>query len=169
LQNLYSAIKADATEQSKDAVVLTDEKRPRAVWHNEIFSLLDRSEPVELMAIDAPNGVETIEGDSFIWLDNRCANFTFYSDADRQAVLVIRECRPGPSRPGDTNRTLLVEVNGAKSEMPTSPNLRIPVTLKKGNNQVRLSCKEPPTVNKLPSGDTRTLLLGIKGFTIEDR
>jgi hypothetical protein len=166
LGGFLSAIQADTNEQSKEALILTDEKKLRTVWHNEIFSLLEPLKPVEVMTMDAPNSVETIDGDSFIWLDNRFANLTVNSDADRHAVLVIRQCWPGPSRPNDTNRTLIVEVNGAKMEVPTSQNLKIPVTLKKGNNQVRLSCKIPPTVNKLPSGDSRTLLLGIKGFTV---
>ncbi len=166
LRGFFSAIKADTTEPSKEALILTDEKKLPSVWHNEIFSLLEHLGPVEVMTIDAPNSVETIEGDSFIWLDNRFADLTVQSDGDRQAVLVIRECWPGPSRPSDTNRTLIVEVNSAKTEVRTSPNLKIPLTLKKGKNLVRLSCKELPTINKLSSSETRTLLLGIKGLAV---
>ena len=124
---------------------------------------------MELLGIDAPNSVETVQGDSFIWLNNQFADFTIYSDADRQAFLNISECWPGPSRPGDKHRTLIVEVNGARAELPALPNLKVPLKLNQGINLVRLSCKETPTVDKLSSGDTRTLLLGIKGFRLATR
>jgi len=166
LKNFYATIKGARTEQSDEAVVLTDKDRPQAIWRNEIFSLLQRIGPVEVMAIDAPNSVESIEGNTFIWLDNRFAELTIHSDADRQAVLEIGECWPGPSRPGDKNRTLVISVNGAKTEIETSPNLKISLGLKKGDNLVGLSCKERPTVDKLVSGETRILLLGIKGLTV---
>ncbi len=155
-----------AADQSGAAFVLTDEKKSGAIWRNEVFSLLTRSEPVEVLAINAPNTVETVEGDQFIWLDNQFADFTILSDADRRAFLVIPECRPGPSRPGDPNRTLIVEANGEIVEVAAEGSLKIPLTLKKGKNLVRLACKEHATADKLSSGDTRTLLLGIKGFSV---
>ena len=155
-----------ATDQVGTTFVLTDEKKSGAIWHNEVFSLLTRSEPVELLAIDAPNGVETVDGNQFIWLDNQFADLTIRSDADRRAFLVIPECRPGPNRPGDPNRTLILEANGATVEVPAEGSLGIPLALKKGKNLVRLACKEHATTDKLASGDTRTLLLGIKGFSV---
>ena len=154
------------TDQSEATFVLSDEKKSGAIWHNEVFSLLTRSEPVEVLAIDAPNSVETVEGDQFIWLDNQFADLTIRSDADRRAFLVIPECRPGPNRPGDPNRTLILEANGETVEVPAEGSLKIPLTLKKGKNLVRLACKEHATVDKLTSGDTRTLLLGLKGFSV---
>lgn len=156
-----------ATQVWTGTLVLTDEKRTGAIWHNEVFSLLNRSEPVEVLAIEAPNTVETVDGDQFIWLDNQFADFTIRSDADRRAFLVIPECRPGPSRPGDPNRTLILEANGETLEVPAEGTLKIPLALKKGKNFVRLSCKEHATANKLSSGDSRTLLLGIKGPSFE--
>jgi hypothetical protein len=155
------------TEQRAGTLVLVDGKSTNAVWHNELFSLVNRSEPVEFSAIDAPNMVETVDGDQFIWLDNQFAILTIQSDADRQADLIIPEIRPGMSRPDDLKRTLILVFNGETRELPAKGSLKIPLTLKKGKNVVRLACKEHPTVDKLSSGDTRTLLLGIKGFTIK--
>jgi hypothetical protein len=169
LQHASSGLHDVTSGQVKGAFLLSDEKRRGAIWHNEIFSLQNRLDPVELFAIDAPNDVETMEGDSFIWLNNQFADFTIYSDADRQALLNISECRPGPSRPGDKHRTLIAEVNGARAELPTLPNLKVPLKLYQGKNLVRLSCKETPTVDRFSSGDTRTLLLGIKGFRLATR
>ena len=147
--------------------MLTDEKKSGAVWHNKIFYLLARAEPVEILAVNAPNTLETEDGEPFLWLDNRFADLTIHSDADREIFILVSECRPGPSRPDDTKRTLLIEQNGETLEMSAKGSLKIPLSLKKGNNLVRLACKEPATVHKLASGDTRTLLLGIKGFTIK--
>jgi hypothetical protein len=130
------------------------------------FSLATRVQPVEVTAIDAPNKVETVQGDSFVWLNNQFTDFTIRSDAERQAFLTVQECWPGPSRPGDTNRTLILEVNGKRVEVPASSNLKVSLKLCQGANLVRLSCKETPTVGKLSSGDIRTLLLGIKGFSV---
>jgi hypothetical protein len=166
LENVSSGLRDVTTQQLKRTFLLSDENRPGAVWRNEIFSLVDHLNPVELFAIDAPYDVETVQGDSFVWLNNQSANLTVYSDTDRQALLIIGECWPGPSRPGDTNRTLVVEVNGAKAEFPASTTLKVPLNLNQGINLVRLSCKEIPTVDKLSPGDTRTLLLGIKGFSV---
>jgi hypothetical protein len=169
LQNTPSGLHDLATAQTKKIFVLTDENRPGAIWHNEIFSLHNHLDAVELFSIDAPNGVETFEGGPFIWLNNQFADLMTYSDADRQALFAINECLPGPSLPGDANRTLIVEVNGAKTEVPASSNLKVPINLNQGVNLVRLSCKEHPTAGKLSSGDTRTLLLGIKGFRFAKR
>ena len=154
-----------SAEKTMGTFVLSDERKPGSIWHNEIFSLQNHLE-VELLGIDAPNSFETVQGDSFIWLNNQLTDLTIESDADRQTFLMIRECWPGPSRPEDTKRTLIVEVNDKKAEVPASSNLKVPLMLNQGSNLVRLSCKETPTVDKLPSGDTRTLLLGIKGFSV---
>jgi hypothetical protein len=154
------------TDQGTATFVLTDEKKPGVIWHNDIFFLLNRSEPVEVLSIDAPNNVETVKGEKFIWLDNQFAVLTIRSDADRRAFLVIPECWPGYSRPGDPKRTLILEANGETVEMPAEGSLKIPLTLQKGNNLVRLACKEHATIDRLPSGDSRTLLLGIKGFSV---
>ncbi len=66
-----------------------------------LFSLLARSDPVELVSITAPNDVETVEGEKFVWLDNQFADLTIRASTDCRAFLVIPECRPGYSRPGD--------------------------------------------------------------------
>ena len=166
LKTSSAGLSSHETDQSRATFVLTDEKRSGGIWHNDIFSLLNHSEPLEVLAIDAPNDVETVEGDDFIWLDNQFADLTIRSDVDRRAFLVIPECRPGFSRPGDLHRTLILETNGETVEIPAEGNLKIPLVLKKGNNLVRLACKEHATIDKLPSEDTRTLLLGIKGFSV---
>jgi hypothetical protein len=130
------------------------------------FKVVARDKPVELLAIDAPNAVETVRSAPFIWLDNRWTELTVESDADRRALLTISECWPGPSRPEDTKRTLIVEANGTSAEVPASTNLKMPLNLHQGSNLVRLSCKEAATVTRLSSGDARTLLLGIKGYSV---
>jgi hypothetical protein len=167
LQSLTNRLPRLVTEEDQRSFVLTDEKKPGAIWHNEIFYLLAHAESVELLIVDAPNALETVDGEPFLWLDNRFANLTIHSDADRQAFLFISECRAGPNRPEDPRRTLLMEQNGDSVELPAKGSLKIPLSLKKGNNLVRLACKEPATVHQLASGDTRTLLLGIKGFTVK--
>lgn len=166
LRDPATGLRDGASEELTGNVVLTDEKKRAAIWHNEVFSLLNHSEPVEVVAIDAPNTVERVEGDQFIWLDNRFADLTIQSDAERRAFLLIPECRPGPNRPDDSNRTLILEVNGETVEVPAQGSLKIPLALKKGKNLVRLACKERPTTDKLGSGDPRTLLLGLKGFSV---
>jgi hypothetical protein len=169
LSSVSSSFHAVTGEQVKRACLLSDGNRSGAVWHNEIFSLKNHLDPVELLGMEAPNHVETVQGDSFIWLNNQPAAFTIYSDADRQALLIISECWPGPSRPEDERRTLIVEVNGERTDFSASTKLKVPLKLRKGINIARLSCKEAPTVDKLSAGETRTLLLGIKGFRLAIR
>ena len=78
-------------------------------------------------------------------------------------------------RPEDENQTFsyqsgdsagILQVNGETVEIPAAGNLKIPLDLKKGNSLVRLACKEHATIDKLSSGDTRTMLLGIKRFSV---
>jgi hypothetical protein len=166
LTNPATGLNNIALEQAETALMLGDRPRVGAFWHNELFYLTSGAEPVQVVWIDAPNGVETVQGDIFLWLDNQFANLTIRSDADRRAFLVIPEFRPGPSRPEDSRRTLICESNGQTIEMPAEGTLRIPLTLKKGNNVVRLACRESATVHKLASGDARTLLLGVKGLSV---
>jgi hypothetical protein len=127
---------------------------------------MNRSEPVELVAIDAANEVETVDGEEFVWLDNRFAGLTIRSDANRWAFLVIPECWRSYRRPEDENQTLILQANGETVEIPAAGNLKMPLDLKKGNNLVRLASKEHATIDKLSSGDTRTMLLGIKRFSV---
>jgi hypothetical protein len=127
------------------------------------FSLLARSDPVELVSITAPNDVETVEGEKFVWLDNQFADLTIRASTDCRAFLVIPECRPGHSRPGDPARTLIVEANGERFEMPAEKDLQIPLLLRKGNNLVRLACKERSTVDKLSSGTPGYYCSELKG------
>jgi hypothetical protein len=166
LTNPATGLNNVALEQAKTVYVLADRPRAGAVWHNDLFYLTNGEEPVEVVWIDAPNGVETVQGDIFLWLDNQFANLTIHSDADRQAFLVIPVFWAGPSRPEDPKRTLIFEANGKTVEMPAEGNLRIPLTLKEGSNVVRLACRETATVHKLASGDARTLLLGVKGLSV---
>jgi hypothetical protein len=166
LQSVATMSNAGPSPQDSKIFVLTDERKPGAVWHNEIFSLLNREEPVEVIAIEAPNSVETVDGDSFVWLDNRFACLTVRSDCDRQAILSIPELRPGPSRPEKLQRTLVVDVNGQRREFQALGKLEMPIFLKKGTNLVRLACKEPATIHSLASGDPRILLLGIRGVDV---
>jgi hypothetical protein len=166
LRNPSAGLSSRETEAWTAGLVLTDEKRPDAIWHNEFFSLLARSDPVELVSITAPNDVESVEGEKFVWLDNQFADLTIRASTDCRAFLVIPECRPGHSRPGDPARTLIVEANGETFEVPAEGSLKIPLLLKKGNNVVRLACKEHATADKVALGDSRTLLLGIKGFSV---
>jgi hypothetical protein len=166
LTNPATGLNNVGLDQAKTVLVLDDRPRAGAVWHNDLFYLTNGQEPVDLVWIDAPNGVETVQGDIFLWLDNRFAILTIGANADRQAFLVFPVFWPGPSRPEDPKRTLIFEANGQTVEMPAEGGLKIPLTLKKGNNVVRLACKEGATVNQLASGDTRTLLLGVKGFSV---
>jgi hypothetical protein len=41
---------------------------------------------LQLLEIDAPNGVDTVQGESFVWLDNQFAEITIHPDGNRQAL-----------------------------------------------------------------------------------
>ena len=166
LSNSATGLKNVANEQLEGIFELSDEPMKAPIWHNEIFSLENHLEPVELWAIDAPNHVETVQTDSFIWLNNQFTDFTIHSDADREAILKIKECWPGPSRPGDAHRTLIIEVNGAKLEMPASPNLKVPLKLIEAKTLLGFLAKSLRRSIDFHQGMIRTLLLGIKGFSV---
>jgi hypothetical protein len=70
LRGIRQGLRKISADQEKGCFFLSDGKIKEAIWHNEVFSLQSHLDRLELLEIDAPNGVETVQGDSFVWLNN---------------------------------------------------------------------------------------------------
>ena len=146
---------------------LVNRNIPEAVWKNDKFSLVAVSDTfAPIVAVDAPNGVETVDGASFVWLSNRSSSFLVDSPKEGQAILWARKIRCGPSRPNDTVRTVVVQTDTGIYEQRVEDAFSISLNLKKGVNWLQLRCRELPTLTVLPNGDRRTLLLGLEDYQI---
>jgi len=148
--------------------VLVSRNLPGAVWKNEKFSLVPVSDEfAPIVALNAANGAETVNGASFIWLSNTPSSFAVDSPKEGQAILWAWKVQCGPSRPNDTSRTVVVQTDSGTYEQRVQDAFSVPLRLKKGMNSVQLWCRELPTLKVLPNGDRRALLLGLEDYQIK--
>ena len=54
------------------AFVLVNKRIEGAVWNNQRFSLLELPIQARLVDVQAPNGLEQVNGKPFVWLGNNC-------------------------------------------------------------------------------------------------
>jgi hypothetical protein len=149
--------------------VLSDEPRTEAVWQDKGFWLSNRNDPAELIAIDGPSPQERYRHVPFLWLGNIPTTLVISSKSECTLVLTTDHCRIGPSRRNDPKRTLLWQIGDATNELPVTVSpLKLSFNATKGINLLKLSCKERPTVDRFPNGETRVLLIGLENFRIRE-
>jgi hypothetical protein len=165
----FRRLMAHSKESIPARYILVNRKIPEAIWNNDKFSLVALSDTsfAPIVALDAPNGVENVDGASFIWLSDKSSSFLIDSPKEGQAILSARKIRCGPSRPNDPVRTVEVQTDAGIYEKRVEDELSIPLTLKKGMNTILLRCRQLPTLKVLPNGDRRTLLIGLEDYQIK--
>lgn len=139
-------------------------------------SLHDMFRPVErlfaprlqLLGIEAPNGLERQEADTFFWLGGSAAIVRVASQA-RQEVDLAAIFVPGPSvGEAVATRRLRVRALGTTHDRVVSNGPgTIRVTVDRGETVVSLEALDEQTIFIQPNGDTRPLILGIRGLRIE--
>lgn len=131
--------------------------------------------------------IETVSANGLLWLgegDMQGLRGFLWSEKERTVLLVI-EASPGPSKVSP-DRTLTFKffrrqsynflVEGRRIEQyhfigPADSLLNrlvIPLELQYGLNEFRLSSADLATIQKLPNGDTRPLLILIQKMTLEE-
>lgn len=145
---------------------LFDYPSPGAVWQNSVFCIC-KTDAVEICGVEGPNGMQRMDNRPFLWLSNEATRIAVFSKGDYRATFSISSFRPGPSRPDDTKRTLIVRDGRGTRRFDATGSLFVDLILHSGANSVQVSCEEHPTVMHLPNGDPRTLLLGIFDFHVK--
>ena len=151
------------------AFVLVNERIEGAVWKNQRFSLLELGSQPILIGVQAPNGLEHVNGKPFVWLGNNATRFLIVSKIAQTATFSAEECLTGPSRPEDKDRQIRISIGGNVWQADVSGTLSIEVPLKPGLNFLDIACQDSPTVSAQPNGDAKELPLGLWDYRISSK
>ena len=145
---------------------------PSQVWSRGSYSLWDFTggDWVIIADVQNLNGIERTEGgEHFFWVGQGDTMIKVRSTR-RGIVILGGYFNPGPSLPETYVRRLLISTDQGyeREEVFTGEGdgfISVPVA--EGTTQIVLHPLDKPTVAQLPNGDTRPLLLGVKGLRIE--
>ncbi len=117
-----------------------------------------------LLGIQNPNGIEIDgQGKKFFWMGGKPTSLRLLAVSEGEILLRARYVM-GPSLPDKSGRDVIISSSADKEEQhilvtEATRDIRIPV--RKGFNEISFKIDDIPTLSKLPSGDTRPLLLGV--------
>jgi hypothetical protein len=114
------------------------------------------------------NGLEDWGGELGFWLGQGDTEIDLIASRNGQ-LEISGYFTPGPSLPDKTTRRILITTDQGYNREVTldgegTHELSIPVTM--GQNSITLRPLDKPTLDILPNGDTRPLLVGIRGLHI---
>jgi len=129
-------------------------------------------------SLKTPWGVEKRRGDTngFLWIGSGEAEgiqWLIWS-RERRGITLSVDAIPGPSRPDSPLTIQLSSSLPGKSpttairEFSSPASLTFNLQLSPGRNMFRLFALDKATIAALPNGDTRHLLIGLKGIRIDD-
>jgi hypothetical protein len=142
------------------------DRRPLILGVRGLTAVLDDRVAV-LEQLHNAYGVGQLNGQPFFWMGTTPTELRVYTI--RAGTLVLRaRFMPGPSLPKATVHRLQVESDAGHYAQVSieGGNQQITVPVQPGITTIRLTALDTPTVLKLANGDTRVLLLGVKGLTI---
>lgn len=122
---------------------------------------------VVLDQIENRNGIERLDGEPFFWIGD--GDTTVKVLASKEGIVHLRGMLLlGPSVPEKATRTLMVTTDaGYQVELSLAGGAGdIPVPVHTGSNQIVLRSLDHPTRTRQPNGDTRPLVLGVRGLNI---
>lgn len=143
------------------------------MWSNALFRLVKNDPNGSLLTvgkIEAPNGVEKMDGSTFFWLDKRAAHIDIQSS--NKATALLKLVLIGGTSVADLAKPLEVSVSMKGAEI-NRINLKagqahsVELPLEPGNNDISLSAKYDGPIAANPNGDQRTLLAGVKVVAVE--
>jgi len=164
---LYEPVMRRAKSISAPAdFVLVNARIEGAVWNNQRFSLLELGNQPILIGVQAPNGLEHVNGKPFVWLGNSATRFLFVSKIAQTATFSARESLTGPIRPEDQDRRIRISIGDNIWQADVSGALSLQVSLKPGLNFLDIACQDSSTVSAQANGDTNALPLGLWDYRI---
>ena len=164
---LYEPLMQRAKSSSEPpAFVLVNKRMEGAVWQNHRFSLLELASQPILIGVQAPNGLEDVNGKPFVWLGNNVTRFLIVSKIAQTATFSAAVCLTGPSHPEDKNRQIRISIGGNVWQAEVSGTLSIEVPLKSGLNFLGIASQDASMVSAQPEGEPRVLPLGLWDYRI---
>lgn len=122
---------------------------------------------VVVSRIDNPNGIEKWGGVQGFWIGK--GDTRIYLTASRNGKAVISaELVRGPSIPEKTERTLVITTDHGYEKLVTVSgagiySFSIPVV---GKTTVIIRSPDKPSVSRMPNGDTRPMIVGMRGLEV---
>jgi hypothetical protein len=159
--------RAKSTSQPA-AFVLVNKRIEGAVWNNQRFSLFELPMRAEVVDVQAPNGLEHVNGKPFVWLGNNATRFLIVSKIAQTATFSAEECLSGPARSEDKTRHIRISMGGNAWQADVSGALSIEVPLKPGLNFLAIACQDSSTVSEQANGNSRALPLGLWDYRISE-
>jgi hypothetical protein len=151
------------------AFVLINKRIEGALWNNQRFSLLELPIQAKLVDVQAPNGLERVNGKPFVWLGNNATRFLIVSKIAQTATFSAGECLTGPNRTEDKDRQIGISIGGNVRQVEVSGALSLQVPLKPGLNFLDIACQDRPAASTQPSGDTKALPVGLWDYRISSK
>jgi hypothetical protein len=151
------------------AFVLVNKRIEGAVWNNPRFSLLELGNQPILISVQAPNGLEHVNGKPFVWLGNDPTRFFIVSKIAQTATFSAGECLIDPSRTEDKDRQIRISIGGNVFQSEVKGTLSLEVPLKPGLNYLDIVRQNPPTVSVQLNDDAKALPLGLWDYRITSK
>ncbi|NOK60609.1 MAG: hypothetical protein GFH27_549297n208 [Chloroflexi bacterium AL-W] len=149
---------------------LAEQQNWTKIWSNDpyiLWEMADNSWSLVNRIHNVPNGIETFEGDSFMWLSQEPADIHIVSTEYGRIHLNARMWM-GPNLPDQTYRTVEVSTNTGTQETVQIEegdwNYQVPVH--PGENTVSIKVLDQPSITESVGTDPRIRLLGLRALDI---
>lgn len=146
--------------------VLSDQRDSGEVWQNGEFWLFRVSNQPHMALARPENALEMLDGEDFTWIGNNPTQFEIISATKGKIRFSCREVVDGPSLPEKAVRSIKASVNGQAHILKAQDLYAFDFEVNRGVTSLEISCLDGPTQPRQANGDTRIMLVGLKGFRV---
>jgi hypothetical protein len=146
--------------------VLSDEPEKGAVWNNGQFWLCHVSDQPRIVFSQSENDLEMIDGEVFTWVGNKPTSFQIVSATKGKIRFSCVDVLDGPSLPGKAGRSVRISWDDQIRILTAQELHALDLTVRRGVTHLEISCLDRPTRLQQENGDTRVMLLGLRGFRV---
>jgi hypothetical protein len=163
----YEPIMQRAKSTSEPAAfVLVNKHMESAVWNNQRFSLLELGSQPILISVQAPNGLEQVNGKPFVWMGDKATRFLIVSKITQTANFSAEECFTDQRHTEGKSRQMRISIGGDAWQADVSGTLSFQVHLKPGLNILDVACQDSSAVSEQANGDPKALPVGLWDYRI---
>ena len=116
-----------------------------------------------------PLGLEKMGDQTSFWIGGKKETEIWITSPKNGKVIITGFFWAGPSLPGNLRRHLLLSAPNSDERQLVLPKdgwCRITVPVSTGPNRITLRALDEPTLTQLSNGDTRPMVIGVRGLTV---